>query len=568
MKLLGINITRADETPTETPNDAGDVLLQSLLTGKDITRESAMSVPAVAEAIDRIANVVGMLPVRLYQESSAGDERRKVTEIHGDLRVQLLNTDPGDTFDAFQLKKQIATDYLIDRGAWTYIEKKAGQVVSLRHVEPSVVSPWKNQDPIFKTATYLVNGKRYQTFDFIIMLRNSRDGIDGTSAVSQVQSALAAAVESIAFELGLVRKGGSKKGFLQAAKNLDDKAMNKLRAAWKKLYSNDEENIVILNNGVEFKEASATSVEMQLNERKKQLAAELAGIFHVSDDYDKTIKEGVMPVINAFEAAISRNLLTELEKEAGFYFAFDTKEITKGNIKDRYEAYAIAAKSGFLTKNEIRYEEDRDPIEGLDVIAMGLGDVLYDTKTQEYYTPNTGDTKKMGDGTGDISDNPAQPFNRSKRQTPIAAGLAIVAEDTGRVLMLQRANDEEDPAAGTWEFPGGKIDEGENPLATAFREWSEEVGRRVPAGKITGHWTSSDGKYLGYVWSIKAEAVIKFNAEKEITNPDDPDRDTIEAIAWTEPSHIADNPATRPELKKDIELALAAIKAGEGETEE
>lgn len=568
MKILGINITRADDTNTNPTGDASDVLLQSLLTGADISRDSALGIPAVAEAVDRIANVVGMLPIRLYQESSAGDDRRKVTEIHGDRRVQLLNTEPGDTFDAFQLKKQIATDYLIDRGAWTYIEKRSGQVVSLRHVDPAFIAPFKNQDPIFKTVTYQVNGKKYQSFDFVIMLRNSKDGVDGVSAVSQIRSALTTAVENMAFELGLVRKGGSRKGFLQSSKNLDDTAMNKLRAAWKKLYSNDEENIVVLNNGVEFKEASTTSVEMQLNERKKQLAQELAGIFHSYPDYDKTVKEGVMPVVNAFEAALSRTLLTEAEKEAGFYFEFDTKEITKGDIKSRYEAYAIASKSGFLTKNEIRYEENRDPIEGLDVISMGLGDVLYDTKTQEYYTPNTNSTKVMGDGTGDISQVPDEPFKRSKRQALIAAGLAVVAEDTGRVLMMQRALDEEDPAGGTWEFPGGKIDEGENPLAAAFREWSEEVGRRVPAGKIVGQWASADGKYIGYVWSIKAEAVIKFDAAKDITNPDDPDRDTIEAIAWTDPAHIADNPATRPELKKDIELALAAIKAGEGEAEE
>lgn len=561
MKLFGFEISRREDTPTE-PAGGSDPLLRALLTGDPLTRESAMSVPAVAEAVDRIANVVGMLPVRLYQESSAGADRRKVNEIHNDPRIRLLNTDPGDTFDSFQLKKQLATDYLIDRGAWAYIEKKGTRVASLRHVQPGFIQPFKNNDPIFKTATYQVNGRRYQPFDFIVMLRNSDDGVDGTSAVQQVHAALSAAVETLAFELGIVRKGGSKKGFLQADKNLTDEAMNKLRAAWKKLYSNDEENIVILNNGVKFQEASATSVEMQLQQRKKQLADELSGIFHVSDDYEKTIREGVMPVLNAFEAALSRNLLTEVEKEEGFYFAFDTKEITKGDIKSRYDAYAIAAKAGFLTKNEIRYEEDRDPIDGLDVVSLGLGDVLYDTKTQQYYTPNTGEVKDPGESP---TAGTAEPFQRTQRQALIAAGLAVVAEDTGRVLMIQRGQDDEDRNAGLWEFPGGHIEAGENPLAAAFREWSEEVGRRVPAGKIVGQWAGSNGKYIGYVWSIKSEAVIKFNDEKDITNPDDPDRDKIEAIAWTEPAHIADNPATRPELKDDIKLALAAINAGKEE---
>ncbi len=39
---------------------------------------------------------------------------------------------------------------------------------------------------------------------------------------------------------------------------------------------------------------------------------------------------------------------------------------------------------------------------------------------------------------------------------PVAAGLALVAEDTGRVLLLQRQLDEEDHNSGKWEFPSGR----------------------------------------------------------------------------------------------------------------
>ena len=127
--------------------------------------------------------------------------------------------------------------------------------------------------------------------------------------------------------------------------------------------------------------------------------------------------------------------------------------------------------------------------------------------------------------------------------------------------MLQRSNDEEDPAAGTWEFPGGHIDEGENSLAAAFREWSEEVGRRVPAGKVQGEWKSEDGKYVGYVWSIHKEAIIKLDSRTDITNPDDPDGDIIEAIAWYDMAHVEGNPAIRPELAKSIEQVKAAVGA-------
>lgn len=551
------------ETPQTTNNiiEPSDALLRALLAGEEINREAAMSVPAVAAAVDRIANVVAMLPIRLYQESSAGEDRRKVNEVHGDTRTQLLNVDTNDLLDTFQFKKAMATDYLIDRGAFAVIKKKTTEFIGLHHVDPAFVTYYKNTDPVYKTASYQIGNNRYQPYEMVIMLRQTRDGVTGTSVVEEVRRALSTAVESMAFELGLVRKGGSKKGFLESDKILEQKQMDALRAAWKKLYSNDEENIVILNNGVKFKEAAATSVELQLNERKKQLAEEINNIFHVSDDYDKMVKEAVMPVLNAFEAALSRNLLTEEEKATGYYFRFDTKEITKGDIKTRYDAYKTATEAGYLTKNEIRYMEDLDPIDGLDVVGLGLGDVLYNTKTGEYYTPNTGETKKL-DGTAPAGG--VEPFARTKRRAaegPIAAGLCVVAEDTGRVLMLQRANLEDDPAAGCWEFPGGHIDEGENSLAAAFREWSEEVGRRVPAGKVQGQWQSEDGKYVGFVWSIHKEAIIKLDNRTDITNPDDPDGDIIESIAWFDVAHVEGNPAIRPELAKSIEQVKAAVGA-------
>ena len=95
-----------------------------------------------------------------------------------------------------------------------------------------------------------------------------------------------------------------------------------------------------------------------------------------------------MPIISAIESALNKNFLLEDEK-GSYYFAFDTKKITRGSLKERYEAYKIASDTGWLGTNEIRAEEDYDAIEGLDVIKMNLANVLYNTKTKKFYTPNT-----------------------------------------------------------------------------------------------------------------------------------------------------------------------------------
>ena len=80
-----------------------------------------------------------------------------------------------------------------------------------------------------------------------------------------------------------------------------------------------------------------------------------------------------------------------------YYFAADYTELIRCTIKERFEAYQIAIASGFKTRNEVRYLEGDDALDGLDMINIGLGDVLFDPKTKQIYTPNTNKMVKMDD---------------------------------------------------------------------------------------------------------------------------------------------------------------------------
>lgn len=58
--------------------------------------------------------------------------------------------------------------------------------------------------------------------------------------------------------------------------------------------------------------------------------------------------------------------------------------------------------------------------------------------------------------------------------------VAAVLEDaSGRILLAQRPAGKH--LAGTWEFPGGKLDPGETPAQALARELAEELGIRVQA---------------------------------------------------------------------------------------
>jgi 8-oxo-dGTP diphosphatase len=65
------------------------------------------------------------------------------------------------------------------------------------------------------------------------------------------------------------------------------------------------------------------------------------------------------------------------------------------------------------------------------------------------------------------------------RQLLVVAG---VAQENGRILMAQRNFG--DSEGGKWEFPGGKVEPGEDPRAALKRELAEELGVNAEVGPV------------------------------------------------------------------------------------
>lgn len=390
---------KRDDTPTPTqPSEpttqvATDVLLQALLNNETITREQALTLPAVSGAVNLISSMIASMPIKLYKYKQG-----KVETVEDDIRVKLLNGDTGDTLNAYDLKKALVEDYLMDKGGYCYINRYRNNVTGLYYVKPIFVQTIPNFKPIFKDYQILVLGESYYKHEFIKLLRNTKDGAMGIGLTQEVGTALETAFNTLLYQLNMVKSGGNKKGFLKSQRKLGQDEINILKQAWNRLFTNNKENVVVLNNGLEFQESSNNAVEMQMNESRATLNDEINNLFHIyPNDFYRTFKEGIYPIVRAFVTALNRDLL--LEKEKGkLYFDFDVKEILKANPKERAETYKLYKEIGLKTINEMRKEEDMNSIEGLDVINVGLGAVLYDTVNHVYYTPNTDTVTSPTDG--------------------------------------------------------------------------------------------------------------------------------------------------------------------------
>lgn len=391
-----MGLFRRKEKPEERADpgrevDASDSLLRALISGTDVDKTILLQIPTVRGCLEKIAGTVCRLPIKLYRKVDG-----KVEEITEDARLRLLNKETGDTLNADEFWRTMLEDYYLGRGAYAYIRKNGiGEYEGLHYVEEEKVSVLKNYDPILKSYSIMVMGKTYHPFEFLKLHRRTKDGAEGIPLWQDNPLIFSVAYNSFVFEEKLVKKGGNKRGFIEAEDRLDKGAIESIKRAWNNLYSNNTDNVVVLNKGAKFKESSNTSVEMQLNENKESNAKDICGMFGFSSRilYGEATEEdrkeyinAVMSLLNVIETALDKDLLTEKEKES-FYFAFDTKELTRGSLKERYEAYALGLTNNFLQIDEVRAKEDMEPL-GFKWVRIGLNDVLLDVEKGIIYTPN------------------------------------------------------------------------------------------------------------------------------------------------------------------------------------
>lgn len=100
---------------------------------------------------------------------------------------------------------------------------------------------------------------------------------------------------------------------------------------------------------------------------------------------------------------------------------------------------------------------------------------------------------------------------------------AAVLVEGGRVLLTQRKAGAH--LAGKWEFPGGKVEPGEDPRAALRRELAEELGIDAEVGEIV------DVTFHRYEDAQKAVLLLFFEAARRPGSPEPQSLD-VAAFQW------------------------------------
>lgn len=365
---------------------------------KAVTPEQAMEIPVFAGCVDLMCSIVASLQIKMYEQVG-----NNIKEITTDERLDFLNNQTGDLLNSYDMKYAMTRDYLIHGDGHAFVNKERNKVQGLYYVENGHISVMENHNPIFKDIKLNVDGEEYEEYEFINFARNTKNGVEGVGIVEENNLILTLAYNQLKFECKLIGNGGFKRGVLTSDMKLTQEVMDSLKEDWKSL----DEELMVLNKGLNLKDLQQTSVELQLNESKKINNEEIAKIFlplsillgtATDDTYNNFINTKIVPLLAKFQANINRAMILAKEnKGKKTWFAFDIRKIYRGDKEKQYKAYEIALKNGFMTIDEVRYEEDLPDLD-LNFIKMSLGEILYNTKTKEIYTPNTDTTSSLMGG--------------------------------------------------------------------------------------------------------------------------------------------------------------------------
>lgn len=359
-------------------------------TNKVITKQEALSLPVVSKSVDWIASVIAGLPIKLLQRTEKG-----YIEVYDDYRLSLLNEFSGNCMTANDLKHQLISDLLLEGNCYAYISKRGNKITKLSYIPTSKVTYTESVDNINKVINAWVDGKQVQDYNVFRLVTNSKNGFSGIGFVSDCQNLLNTILSSLDYENSTI-SSGVRRGFLKSKSKLDNDKMNQLRQAWRKLTSPKQTDVLVLNAGLEFEDASSTATESQLSQNKVINTQQVLSYFGLptnffeganSESYLTAVRIAILPLVRQFVTALNNYLLLESEKNT-LKFDIDTSELLRLNANERYDAYQKGLSSGFITVDEVRCMENL-PVLDLPYIKMSLADVLYNTNTGEIFVPNT-----------------------------------------------------------------------------------------------------------------------------------------------------------------------------------
>ena len=375
MKFLGLEISRSKKPAASIPlNDLSGYGLPSV-SGAYVTENRVMGLTAHFACVRLIATTLASLPIHIYERTETGKKKR-----NNHPAARLLREAPNSEMTAYSFIEALQAQ-LSNRGKAfaEIVHDRKGNIEALLPIPVNSVQPRRKDkfSPVeyhfTETGTILPAWK---------ILHIPGLGFDGINSFSPIQLfrqtfGLGMAVEE--FGARFFSNGTNIGGILEHPGKLSDEAIERLKTSTKVQYEGlrRSHGLMVLEEGMKYTKIAMPLEDIQFIESRKFTATEIARIHgvppHLIGDLEKATfsnieEQGLEAVIYLFrswavrwEQAFNNKLFSENER-GKYYIKFELDGLLRGNMKDRYTAYATGMQNGFLNADEVREKEDMNPL--------------------------------------------------------------------------------------------------------------------------------------------------------------------------------------------------------------
>ncbi|MFB4294806.1 phage portal protein [Nonomuraea sp. ATR24] len=347
-----------------------------------VSEETALHYAPFFAGVRVIAEDVASLPLITYERLARGKRRASEHPLY-----PLLHDQPNPYMTSVGLRETLQGHALTWGDGYGYIVRNgAGEVTELWPLRPDRCKPEITRTgPGRMTLMYRytdeVNGIRAMLHpDEVLHVKGlGGDGITGYSVVGMARQSLGLGVAAETYGSKLFSNNARPGGVLKTPGRLSPDANKRLKIDWENMHQGLDQahRVAILEEGLEWEAIGIPPEDAQFLETRKFQVTEMArwlrlpphkigdleratfsNIEHQQIDY---VASALRIWLVRWEQAIFTRLLTSAER--GTFFAEHLVDaLLRGDIKTRYEAYALGRNWGWLSADDVAEMENMNPL--------------------------------------------------------------------------------------------------------------------------------------------------------------------------------------------------------------
>jgi len=370
-------------------SDAGwhPLLDASFVTASGITINSktALTISAVWACVKIISETLGSLPLILYEQMANGDRERALKHP----LYPILKGSPNQWQTAMEFWEMMGGHLALRGNAFAKIEWGFGGVVkSLTPLNPDkvIIRRLKNGQLRYDwTIPYqqgLATDEKAGTVEYISQenmfhLKGlSTDGVVGISPIKANRDTIGLAKASEKYGSDFFGNNGSVGSVLSHPGRLENRAQENLRKSIKK---QNDTGILILEEDMKWQQLGIKPEEAQFLGTRQFQVVDIARIYrmppHMIQDLSKSsfnnieqqalefVQYTMTPYFVRVQQRVDKDLLMSDPK---YFTEYLFNALLRGDIKNRFNAYAKSIQWGWMNRNEVRRLENMNAAEGLD----------------------------------------------------------------------------------------------------------------------------------------------------------------------------------------------------------